>query len=67
MFCPLTVLPDFVFFVYSYFQFKTRMRKTGSRENRDSEAIHYGNVEKLFCYNSCKDTIPYIVLNDLFM
>ena len=21
------------------------MRKTGSRKNRDSEAIHYGNVE----------------------
>ena len=43
------------------------MRKTGSRENRDSEAIHYGNVEKLFCYNSCKYTILSIVLNDLFI
>ena len=43
------------------------MRKTGSRENRDSEAIYYGNVEKLFCYTSCKYTILSTVLNDLFI
>ena len=57
MFCPLTVLLDFVFFVYSFFQSKTGMRKTGSRKNRDSEAIHYGNVEKLFCNNTCTYSI----------
>ena len=39
----------FCIFCFTHlFQFKTRMRKTGSRENRDSEAIHYGNVDTFY-------------------
>ena len=45
-----------VFFAsINLFQSKVGMRETGSRENRDSEAIHYGNVDvSIYFYLHCK-------------
>ena len=56
----------FLYFLFTHsFQFKTRMRKTGSREDRDSEAIHYGNVDTLFNPTTCKYSILCSYINSI--